>query len=88
MVTMMQTAREDEAFMDRELWVIVDSSRYANQEAFTITRARRVLAILGSHDLPAQFLVVGDDQKFHTVYVQDCQFHKIEDERGVFIDLR
>jgi peptidoglycan/xylan/chitin deacetylase (PgdA/CDA1 family) len=73
--------------MNHEFWVIVDSSRYANQEAFTTTRARRVLAILDPHDLPAQFLVVGDDRKFHTVCVQDCQLHKIEDNRGVFIDL-
>jgi hypothetical protein len=86
-VTARQTARADEAFMDCELWVIVDSHRYANQEAFTSPRARRVLAILDPHDLPAQFLVVGDDQKFHTVYVQDCQFHKIEDDREVFIAL-
>lgn len=50
-------------------------------------RARRVLSILESHDLPPQFLVVGDDQQFHTVYVQDCLFYRIEDDKGVFIDL-
>jgi hypothetical protein len=70
-----------------ELWVVVDRSRYAKKEAFKANRARRVLSVLESHDLPAQVLVVGNDQRFHTEYVRDCQFYQIEDDTGIFIDL-
>lgn len=73
--------------MYHDVWVIVDKSRYAGKAAFQVNRARRVLSVLESYDLPPQFLVVGDDRQFHTVYVQDCRFYRIEDDNGVFIDL-
>lgn len=73
--------------MHHDMWVIVDRSRYVGKAAFQAERARRVLSILESHDLPPQFLVVGDDQQFHTVYVRDCLFYHIEDDKSVFIDL-
>jgi hypothetical protein len=73
--------------MHHDMWVIVDKSRYAGKEAFRSNRARRVFSIIESQELPPQFLVVGDDRQFHTVYVQDCLFYRIDDDRGIFIDL-
>lgn len=73
--------------MLHDMWVIVDKSRYAEKAAFQSDRARRVFSIIESQELPPRFLVVGDDRQFYTVYVQDCLFYHIEDERGIFMDL-
>lgn len=73
--------------MHHDMWVIVDNSRYAGSAAFQEKRARRVFSIIVSQELPPQFLVVGDDRQFYTVYVQDCFFYHIEDNKEVFMEL-
>lgn len=76
--------------MQHDFWVIVDGSRYAGRDVLKANRARRVFAILEAHiehGAVTQFLVVGDDEKFHTVFANDCQFYAIEDDRGAYFDL-
>ena len=76
--------------MQPDVWVIVDGSRYANREVFEANRARRVFAIVEAHvdgGSITQFLVVGDDERFYTVFASDCQLHRVDDAKEVFIDL-
>lgn len=76
--------------MQPDLWVVVDGSRYANPAAFEANRARRVFAIVEAHvnsGSITQFLVVGDDERFYSVFANDCTLHRIDDAKGAYFDL-
>jgi hypothetical protein len=76
--------------MQPDLWVVVDGSRYGKPDAFRANRARRVFAIVEAHvesGSITQFLVVGDDERFYSVFANDCTLHRIDDDKGAYIDL-